>query len=76
MIKIYSLLKIYIIVLLVLVLYIISSALFAQETRQLAVDKPQAIADLRTNEGAALVDAKWYVRENKLHPSFQFYAFR
>src|SRR5690348_163720 len=35
---------------------------FSQETRQLAVDKPQAIADLKTNEGAALVNAKWYVQ--------------
>lgn len=36
--------------------------LLAQETRQLAVDKPQAIADLKTNEGAALVSAKWFVQ--------------
>ena len=62
MVKIYSLLKIYIIVLLVLILSIVSSALFAQETRQLAVDKPQAIADLKTTEGAAWVSAKWYVQ--------------
>src|SRR6266542_457217 len=34
----------------------------AQETRQLAVDKPQAIADLKITEGAALVNAKWYVQ--------------
>ena len=34
----------------------------AQETRQLAVDKPQAIADLKTNEGAAWVNAKWFVQ--------------
>lgn len=34
----------------------------AQETRQLAVDKPTAIADLKTTEGAALVDAKWFVQ--------------
>ncbi len=33
-----------------------------QEIRQLAVDKPQAIADLRTVEGAALVNAKWFVQ--------------
>lgn len=33
-----------------------------QETRQLAVDKPQAIADLKTMEGAALVSAQWYVQ--------------
>ncbi|MDX2047250.1 MAG: SMP-30/gluconolactonase/LRE family protein [Chitinophagaceae bacterium] len=35
---------------------------FAQETRQLAVDKPLAIADLKTTEGAALVNTKWYVQ--------------
>jgi gluconolactonase len=34
----------------------------AQETRQLSVDKPQAIADLRTENGAATVKAKWYVQ--------------
>ena len=36
--------------------------LCAQETRQLAVDKPQAIADLKTEEGAALVNAHWFVQ--------------
>lgn len=35
---------------------------FAQETRQLAVDKPQAVADLKTSKGAALVNARWYVQ--------------
>lgn len=34
----------------------------AQETRLLAVDKPQAIADLRTVAGAGLVDAQWFVQ--------------
>lgn len=34
----------------------------AQETRVLTVDKPQAIADLKTNDGAALVYAKWFVQ--------------
>ena len=34
----------------------------AQETRQLATDKPSAIADLTTTEGAALVSAKWFVQ--------------
>jgi gluconolactonase len=38
------------------------STVFAQEIRQLTVDKPQAIADLKTTEGAALVNAKWYVQ--------------
>lgn len=36
--------------------------IMAQETRQLAVDKPQAIADLKTREGAAWVNAKWFVQ--------------
>jgi gluconolactonase len=62
MIKIYSILKIYIIILMVLLLSLLSFKLFAQETRQLAVDKPQAIADLKTTAGAALVNAKWFVQ--------------
>jgi len=33
-----------------------------QETRQLSVDKPSAIADLKTVEGAVLVNAKWYIQ--------------
>ena len=41
---------------------LISIFAMAQETRQLAVDKPSAIADLKTAEGAALVNAKWYVQ--------------
>src|SRR3954462_5444936 len=47
-------------------LFILSVSLVAtvqaQETRQLA-DRPDAIADLKTSEGAALVNAKWYVQE-------------
>jgi gluconolactonase len=35
---------------------------FAQETRQLSVDKPQAVADLKTTAGAALVNANWGVQ--------------
>ena len=35
----------------------------AQEIRYLSVDKPQAIADLRSSEGAALVKAQWFVQE-------------
>jgi gluconolactonase len=34
----------------------------AQETRQLAVDKPQAVADLKMAEGAQMLHAKWYVQ--------------
>ena len=50
------------VVLSILLLSFLSFAVFAQETRQLAVDKPQAIADLKTTAGAALVDARWYVQ--------------
>ena len=58
--KLYTLLKFYILLILLLVASVV---IFAQETRQLAVDKPRAIADLKTNEGAALVNAKWFVQE-------------
>ena len=64
MIRIYSLLKIYILLFMMLLASIIATA---QETRQLAVDKPQAIADLKTNEGAALLQAKWYVQPAHVH---------
>jgi len=57
--KLYTLLKFYILLILLIGASII---VFAQETRQLAVDKPQAIADLKTTEGAALVSAKWFVQ--------------
>jgi gluconolactonase len=57
--KIYNIIKIQVILFVLLLIGIIA---FAQETRQLAVDKPQAIADLKTNEGAALVNAKWFVQ--------------
>ena len=57
--RIYNFLKLYILLLAALLAAVIA---FAQETRQLAVDKPQAIADLRTAEGASLVNAKWYVQ--------------
>src|SRR5258706_1096161 len=57
MIRIYSILKVYALVLAAILIAVVA---FSQETRQLAVDKPQAIADLRTNEGAALVNAKWF----------------
>ncbi|HQR01783.1 MAG TPA: hypothetical protein PLA61_13115, partial [Ferruginibacter sp.] len=63
MIKIYSILKFYLVFLAILFFSLLSFSLLAQETRQLSVDKPQAIADLRTNEGAALVNAKWFVQE-------------
>ena len=38
----------------------------AQETRELAVDKPQAIADLKSAQGASLVSAKWYVQNARV----------
>ena len=59
MIKIYSFLKIYLVLLATLLAAI---AVLAQETRQLSVGKPQAIADLRHAKGAALVNAKWFVQ--------------
>ena len=61
--KLYTLLKFYI---LLLLLIGISIAVFAQETRQLAVEKPQAIADLKTIEGAGLVSAKWFVQNGDI----------
>ncbi len=47
---------------LLVVTIVISIGAFTQETRQLAIDKPQSIADLRTIEGASLVNAHWYVQ--------------
>jgi gluconolactonase len=38
----------------------------AQEIRQLTVDKPAAVVDLRTNEGASLLKAKWYTQPGKV----------
>ena len=45
-----------------IILFFLGLTVTAQETRQLAVDKPQAIADLKTAEGAELVKANWYVQ--------------
>ena len=59
MTRVYFFLKIYF---LILIGILVSLVIFAQETRQLAVNKPQAVADLRTEEGAALVEARWYVQ--------------
>jgi gluconolactonase len=36
---------------------------FTQENRQLTIGRPDAIVDLKTLEGASLVNAKWYVQE-------------
>jgi gluconolactonase len=57
--RLYSFLKIYA---LIIAMLLTALAVWGQETRQLAVDKPQAIADLRNEEGAALLQAKWYVQ--------------
>ena len=48
--------------LLLFIAFVLCAAIKSQESRQLALDKPQAIADLRTNEGALQVNAKWYVQ--------------
>ena len=62
--RIYFFLKIYA---LILALILLTVAVFSQEIRQLAVDKPQAVADLRTKAGAGLVNAKWYVQPAHIH---------
>ena len=59
MTKIYSVLKIYIII---FILLLRSVVVLSQETRQIAVGKPDAIADLKTIAGSASVNAKWYVQ--------------
>lgn len=45
-----------------LLIVAIAQSLFAQELREISVDKPSAIADLKTNNGAALINAKWYTQ--------------
>jgi len=57
--RIYNFWKIY---LLLTIAILAALLLFSQETRQLATGKPQAVADLKTTEGAALVNASWYVQ--------------
>ncbi|HET6225799.1 MAG TPA: SMP-30/gluconolactonase/LRE family protein [Bacteroidia bacterium] len=57
--RIYNILKVYVLIVVAIAIAIATSA---QETRQLAVDKPQAIADLKIKEGAALVNAKWFAQ--------------
>lgn len=47
---------------LIIAAIVIAIATTAQETRQLAVNKPQAIADLKTKEGSDLVNAKWFIQ--------------
>lgn len=62
--RIYNLIKVYALLMAALVA---SVAAFTQETRFLTVDKPQAIADLKTTEGAALLQEKWYVQAAHVH---------
>jgi gluconolactonase len=62
--KIYQLLKVYV---LLALLFLAAIAVLAQETRHLAVSKPQAIADLKSADGAALVNATWYVQPAHIH---------
>jgi gluconolactonase len=57
--RIYDIIKVY---LLIIAAIAIAIATTAQETRQLAVNKPQAIADLKTKEGTVLVNAKWFAQ--------------
>lgn len=57
--KIYKVIKIQLILFLLL---LIGIAVFSQETRQLAVDKPFGVADLKTTDGVALLNAKWFVQ--------------
>ena len=57
--RIYFFLKLYA---LLLAMILLAVAVFSQEIRHLTVDKPEAVVDLRTVEGAALVNAKWYVQ--------------
>lgn len=62
--KIYNLIKVYLLLIVAIAITIVASA---QETRQLSVDKPQAIADLKTTDGALLVNAKWFVQPAHIH---------
>lgn len=43
-----------------------AACLPAQEIRHLTVDKPAAVVDLRTSEGASLLNAKWYTQPGKV----------
>ena len=56
--RIYNFLKLYLLLAALLAVIIA----FTQETRQLAVDKAYAIADLRTAEGTALLNATWFLK--------------
>ncbi|MDX1942052.1 MAG: SMP-30/gluconolactonase/LRE family protein [Saprospiraceae bacterium] len=49
-----------------IIFLIISINAFGQESRELAIGQPNAIVDLRTNEGAKLVKATWKYSDAKL----------
>jgi len=49
-------------IILLLTIFLSRGILNAQELRELALDKPQAIADLRNVVGAAALNAQWYVQ--------------
>ena len=57
--RIYHFWKIYLLLIMAILAVLF---VFSQETRQLATGKPAAVADLKTIEGAALLDAKWFVQ--------------
>lgn len=57
--RLYNFWKIYLLMILAL---LAAFLVFAQESRQLATGNPQAVADLKTMEGASLVNASWYVQ--------------
>ena len=61
--KIYDIIRMYVLIIIIIAIAAIASA---QETRQLAVGKPQAIADLKSTSGAALVNAKWFVQPARI----------
>ncbi len=57
--RIYHFWKIYLLLIIAILAVVL---VFSQETRQLATDKPLAVADLKTIEGAGFLNAKWYVQ--------------
>lgn len=63
LIKVYEL---SIVVALIILLSVICITVNAQENRQLTLTKPEAIADLKTNDGATLVNAQWFVQNAKI----------
>lgn len=58
--RIYNLFKLQPILVLILSM---NTSGFAQENRQLTIGRPDAIVDLKSTQGADLVNAKWYVQD-------------